>query len=596
MESATGEKLRTLQMTSIESNKTVNKNEEFNDKEETVRRFVLPSGKNEQLEDTEDIDFIFDHIVGNGKWTDFGQWILFTSIILIAYCGIFPIFMHIYAAYEPPHRCFIPNCDTYNTSSDVNVNWISFASPTVDVKGKQTCQTEMLKEDASIDPCRRYSANHLASCNIESFNQTDIQVCQKFIYDTSIVEESLTTKFNLVCDMEYQQMLLGSVVMVGLMIGSPIGGKLSDKFGRKHALLFSVLLTVPTVMFAGYSSNFWIYAALKLINTMALPCIWFTSHILITEIFGKDYRQNAVVVKELMWPIGMMMVIAVFYFTRHYVWFHLWIGAMCTLTIPAFIIAPESPRWLSANGKWEAAEHVLLRIARWNRKKLSSEEKQKISSILKKLDSKLNFKQEKKLGVFDLMNPDIRKETFIMTLNWIIVCVTSFTLSFNVTRLSGDVYVNSTLLVVLGDIPGKFFTWLMLKYCSRRFSLFSFQFLAGLFCVIIAFLPKKYELAVVAFYMLANCSSNAAFAMVYLITGELYPTNLRTQALSTCSTISRIFGISAAFIPKLSCVWKPLPMLILGVPSIIIGCLSYYLPETKNKNLPLAMTKRSNST
>ena len=127
-------------------------------------------------------------------------------------------------------------------------------------------------------------------------------------------------------------------------------------------------------------------------------------------------------------------------------------------------------------------------------------------------------------------------------------------------------------------------------------SLFPFQFIGGLSCVAVAFLPKKYELAIMSFYILATCMVSSGFSMVYLITGELYPTNLRTQAIGTCSTISRIFGISAAFMSKLSCVWKPLPMLVLGVPSIIIGCLSYFLPETKKKNLPLAKTTRSNRT
>ena len=95
MESATDEKSTTLQMTSIEGKKRVKGNEDFNDEEQMTNKFLLPSGKNEQLDDTEDIDFIFDHIVGNGKWTDFGQWILFTAIILIAYC-ILNYWYHIY--------------------------------------------------------------------------------------------------------------------------------------------------------------------------------------------------------------------------------------------------------------------------------------------------------------------------------------------------------------------------------------------------------------------------------------------------------------------------------------------------------------------
>ena len=550
--------------------------------------FLSLNDKNAKLKDTEDIDYILEHFVGCGKWNDIGQWILFTAIIVIAYCGIFPIFMHVYAAYEPRHRCFIPNCEESNTTSNIDVNWISISSPAINTKTEQMCQAEMLKEDEYFDPCHRYEIKNLNLCEEKSFNKSNIQRCEKFVYDKSIVEESLTTKFDLVCDLEYQQMMLGVMVMLGLMIGSPLGGLTSDKLGRKNAMIISVLVIVPTVMFAGYSTNFWMYAILKLINTIALPCLWFTSHTLVTEIFGKDYRQNAVVLKEIMWPLGMLLIIGVFYLTRHWVYFHLWIGGLCALTIPAFMIVPESPRWLSVNGKWEAAEIILLRMAKWNRRNLSHEEKQKINSILRKLDGKVDFEQEKSLGIRDLLSSENFRNTLVMTMNWIIVVVTSFTLAFNVTKLTGDVFVNSTLLTMFGDIPGKFFMWLTLKFCSRRFSLFLFQCLCGLVCIIIAFLPKNYELAVIAFYMLAMCASNAAFGVVYLITGELYPTNLRTRAIGTCSTISRIFGISASFMSKLSCIWKPLPMLVLGLPSILIGCSVYFLPETKKKNLPLA--------
>ena len=52
---------------------------------------------------------------------------------------------------------------------------------------------------------------------------------------------------------------------------------------------------------------------------------------------------------------------------------------------------------------------------------------------------------------------------------------------------------------------------------------------------------------VTGIYMLAMCASNSVFALVYLVTGELFLTNLRTRSIATCSTLLRIFRISAAF-------------------------------------------------
>ena len=68
------------------------------------------------------------------------------------------------------------------------------------------------------------------------------------------------------------------------------------------------------------------------------------------------------------------------------------------------------------------------------------------------------------------------------------------------------------------------------------------------------------------------------FAMVYLITNELYPTNMRTQALGTCSAFARIFCACAPFLTPLTKYWQPLPMLIVGVPLILSGGLASFLP------------------
>jgi putative MFS transporter len=79
--------------------------------------------------------------------------------------------------------------------------------------------------------------------------------------------------------------------------------------------------------------------------------------------------------------------------------------------------------------------------------------------------------------------------------------------------------------------------------------------------------------------------------MVWLYTNELFPTNLRAQAIGTCSMISRIFGLCASFVGALAKYWQPLPLLVLGIPTIVSGILAAFLPETANKILPQTMSQ-----
>ena len=56
--------------------------------------------------------------------------------------------------------------------------------------------------------------------------------CQEYVYDTSVFEETLATKLDLVCERENLQKLLGTLVMFGLLVGSFLGGWAGDYFGR----------------------------------------------------------------------------------------------------------------------------------------------------------------------------------------------------------------------------------------------------------------------------------------------------------------------------------------------------------------------------
>ena len=551
---------------------------------------VQATSINNVLEVEEDVDYIFEKIVGGGDARDIGQWIVLLVLCPVVVCANFPLFMHVFVCFEPRHRCYIPNCDTLSPPS-MDANWMVFAIPTYDPNNEeQSCQTEMLKEDELFDSCRRYSAMDETTCDANWFNQSRIEKCETFVYDTSVVTENFTTKFNLVCELKYKQTIMGVMLLLGLTIGSEIGGRLGDKYGRKRAMFIATIVITPTVMFAGYAKDFWTYAILKLINTAALPCVWFPSHAFVTEIFSKEHRQKGVLIQEVSVVTAEVGIVMVFYLTRHWTYFHLWAGGICCLAFPAFLVLPESPRWLSVNSKRELAEQELMKIARWNRRELSQDEKHKIASILQKVERNANSNQKKNPGLKDMLNSNNLRKTIIMALNWIIACVTCFTLALNVTRLSGNVFLNSALLVIIGTLPGTMLAGITLKLFSRRLNLFAYQFLAGLFCVIVAFLPKYSNLPMIIFYLLAVCCNRTSLTITYLITAELYPTNLRSQAIGSCSTVARIFSISVAFIPDLACTWKPLPMLVLGVPAICIAFLAYFLPETKFINLPETMS------
>ena len=521
------------------------------------------------------IDHILDKIVGGGGW---GQWIIVIASYPIIYCSM-SLLMHMFTAFEPRHRCYIPVCDNTTTQS-VEDYYVEFAIPAGHISN------EMLRSEEKCDPCSMYEIIG-TSCSVDSFNKSKTIPCKEFVYDKFEFEETLTTKLDLVCNKEYKRRLLSTVMMIGLTVGSLIGGRLSDRFGRKSTMILAVLIIAPIVTFSGYAPNYESYLILRFISCTCLPFIWISCNSLLLEIFGANYRNSVVIAKDFTFPTGQSLLILFVYLNRTWTYLHVSIGLACAFSIPMFFIVPESIRWLAINGKTYQAEKILIKIAKRNGRTISIRQMREIKIILQHVerDSRLKKNQEN-LTPLDMIRKSNLKITLIMMLNWISICLSVYTLTFNATKLSGNIYINWLLSNTVGDIPGTFALIVTLKYFGRRFNLFYVQFVCGICCLVLAFMPKNQTTAILVFYLIGKCAGEMGFLLVWLMTAELYPTNLRSQAVGTLSMISRIFGTVASFVATLSVYWKPLPMLLLGCPCLIAGVLVYFIPETKQCKLP----------
>jgi MFS transporter, OCT family, solute carrier family 22 (organic cation transporter), member 4/5 len=100
--------------------------------------------------------------------------------------------------------------------------------------------------------------------------------------------------------------------------------------------------------------------------------------------------------------------------------------------------------------------------------------------------------------------------------------------------------------------------------------------------------------------LVGKFGASAAFAIVYLFTTELYPTQIRSTALGLCSMFARVGGIAAPQVKLMSltcnftnhCIsfqvaiylpsvtFEAFPMLFMGLCALLGGVLSFWLPET----------------
>ena len=97
-------------------------------------------------EPAKDIDFILDHYVGGGnRW----QWLTLITLFPTAWASYYPLFIHVFTAFEPSHRCFVPSCDDV-TGVTMNASHTDFTIP------KEHFYTNIFSEKEKLDPCQRF--------------------------------------------------------------------------------------------------------------------------------------------------------------------------------------------------------------------------------------------------------------------------------------------------------------------------------------------------------------------------------------------------------------------------------------------------------
>ena len=377
-----------------------------------------------------DIDYIFENIVGGGgKW----QWYIMLLTYPIMFASAPPCVLHLFTAFLPDYRCFVPNCEESNGTS-FQADFLEFSVP------REHSSTEIFTT-AKFDPCHVYKSK-TGSCSKNGFDNSSIETCEAYVYDESIFPETLTTELDLVCDNDSKRRLLSTLMMLGLMLGSLIGGRISDKLGRKKTTFIATLIIIPSVIIGGFTSNYAFYAILRLITCTSLPLAWVSMHAMILEIFDKNHRQTVIIVKDFLWPISQMILTLIAYSDRTWQNVHFWVGGLGCVALPCLYLIPESPRWCANNSQKEKCEQILLNVAKWNGKKLNDSDKEEIQSILNQIEKVSVESTEKNLNLIDMFKKSNIVKTLIILFSWITTCLGSYTLFLNSTRLHGDLFLN----------------------------------------------------------------------------------------------------------------------------------------------------------
>lgn len=94
------------------------------------------------------------------------------------------------------------------------------------------------------------------------------------------------------------------------------------------------------------------------------------------------------------------------------------------------------------------------------------------------------------------------------------------------------------------------------------------------------------ELTILILYLIAKCTIAGGTMIIFQFGGELYPTEVRGIGIGLASFLGGVGLTIIPFINYLGTQWLVLPIVIMGMFSVIGGVITLKLPETLHAKLP----------
>ncbi|KAF5272906.1 hypothetical protein FQA39_LY07672 [Lamprigera yunnana] len=431
---------------------------------------------------------------------------------------------------------------------------------------------------------RPTNSDHCRMWNILNIGNQTIPCIWGYEYNRTVVNSSIITEWNLVCDHAYLVELTQMILMFGVLLGSIAIGQAADKFGRKKVLIVTMVLQTifafSITIVPWYAAFTFIRFLLGFVNggTMVV------SFVLCMEIVGGKWRTIVPILYQIPFGIGNSVMAALAYYLRDWRTLQLALSVLTGSYLIYIFFIPESPRWLFIEGKFKETIKLLENAATINKRDSS-----RIKNIVEQLFYLRKNRVKKKLGVMALVNtPEIRKRTVLLSISSVIAGLSFFSFSQYLTEICTNMYF-AVFVGGLIIIPGALLCVLIVTRCGRRQSIgAACLFVAVCFFGICGFPINQYKNDWPRILLAVNglLGMSIAYPALHLYISELYPTVIRNSGVGATVMFSKVGSIVAPLLLLTSKIAVCVPLVTLGILLILQATLVLPLPETGDSALP----------
>jgi putative MFS transporter len=375
--------------------------------------------------------------------------------------------------------------------------------------------------------------------------------------------------------------LLGASSLIGIFIGGPLFGWLTDRFGRRRPFLINIIAFVILGIVQALAQTPEQLFVIRLLLGMAIGAEYAIGAPMLSE-FSPAARRGALGAwLEVCWYSGFLISVILGFLLRDGLGLS-WRWILATSAIPALVTLalrhglPESPRWLMSRGRRREAREIAL------------------AHVGDEANFDAEFAPEKATtGSFaELFSPAYRGRTLLVSGFWACLVAPYFAIvtfapqvlsAFNLgDPRAGTIATNA--IAVLGAFTGM---WLMDRIGRRGMLIAPFWICAGALTIVGMWPNGPVVLIAACFIAFAFCNALAA-DLCGVYPNELFPTHLRTTGVGVAAAASRIGAAIGTFLLPIGLNTVGVgPSMLVGAAFCIVGAIicKLWAPETAGRRL-----------
>ncbi|WP_158895731.1 MFS transporter [Amycolatopsis anabasis] len=339
--------------------------------------------------------------------------------------------------------------------------------------------------------------------------------------------------------------LATSVAFLGMLFGAVLGGRASDRWGRKPVLIAAAVGYSLCSLLTGLAPNFAMLVAGRLLTGMGLQAMTGVLLVVVSEMFPSHLRGRY---QSVLLAIGISGVPV----SAFVAWLVIptgaeawrWVYVIGSLGIVGVFFAvrfmPESPRWQAMHGRGERARGLVERL-----------EAEAVRRTGEPLAEPVLRPVAPPGRVRELATARYLKRTVVASIAMILLILSVYGFNSWVATLlverghSQSQALTIAIVLAAGSVPGALAPYPVVDRYERKTLILVLAVIAA--ASVLTFGLVRQNVVMVAGGFLFTMAVQAIVAVLYTYLPEIYPTQLRVVGSGITNGLGRVAGIAGAF-------------------------------------------------